>query len=346
LWNDPSFRAWHPRYERQCATPAAVRELIDMIDEIDVTDMLPRIAVPTLILHRTGDLIIGIDSARRLAAAIRGAELVELDGIDHFPQAGDVESWLREIERFVTGHAAVSHTGVGREAHVTRLITFGGFEVIRDGTPVGLDEWGSRRARTLCKRLATAAGAPVPREVLIELLWPDADEERERLSARLSVQLSAVRRVLNGGVIADRDSVRLDLREVALDVAEFSQAVAAGRLDAAVALHRGEFLPEDLYAEWASATRDQARATYLGCVRGLAERAAAVDDHDGVVAQMRRVLETDPFDTDAHIRLIVTLHRAGHLGEARRAHDSYAGKMRELGLVPDLLGELTAPTRD
>ncbi len=344
LWNDPAYRAWQPRYERHCATPVALRQLIAMIDEIDVTDVLPRIAVPTLVLHRIGDPVIPIDDGRRLAAAIDGAKLVELDGIDHLPHGGDMEPWLVEVERFVTGQVAVKRTAVTRRARATRIVTLGGFDVLRDGTAVALAEWGSRQARTLCKRLAAAAGSPVPRDQLIELLWPDEDGDVGRLSARLSVQLSAVRRVLSGGVIADRDAVRLDLAEVSLDLAEFVRAVADGRVEDAVALHRGEFLPEDAYAEWSAAARDQARAAYLWCVRRLAERAADAGDDEGVVTQMQRVLEIDPFDTDAHTRLIVTLHRAGHLGEARRAHDHFAGRMRELGLVPDPFSDVTTST--
>jgi pimeloyl-ACP methyl ester carboxylesterase len=45
------------------------------------------------------------------------------------------------------------------------------------------------------------------------LLFAAAYPDRGRLGARLSVQLSGVRRVLGCGVIADRDRVRLDLDE-------------------------------------------------------------------------------------------------------------------------------------
>jgi pimeloyl-ACP methyl ester carboxylesterase len=116
LWSNPSYRAWEPRYERHCATPVALRQLIAMIDEIDVTDVLARIAVPTLILHRIDDPVIAIDEARRLAAAIDGAKLVELDGIDHFPHAGDMEPWLVEVERFVTGQVRVKRNAVQLDA--------------------------------------------------------------------------------------------------------------------------------------------------------------------------------------------------------------------------------------
>lgn len=37
---DPDYRAWEARYERQSATPAALRELLDMIEAIDVRPLL------------------------------------------------------------------------------------------------------------------------------------------------------------------------------------------------------------------------------------------------------------------------------------------------------------------
>jgi DNA-binding SARP family transcriptional activator len=340
-WNDPSYRAWEPRYERQSATPAAIRDLCEMIDGIDVTDILDRIDVPTLVLHRINDPVIKIEVGRRLAAGIRGAQLVELEGVDHFPHVGDIDSWIDEIERFVTGRAPVTGHAAAPVRHVVRITTFGGFEVVRDGSAVPLAAWGSRRARTLCKRLAAAAGAPVSRDELMELLWPDGNHDLGRLSARLSVQLSTVRRLLDGGVLADRDSVRLDLHEVSLDLVEFRDAVDRGDLEVAVGLHRGDFLPEDTYAEWTSAPREHARARYIRAARALAERAAAIDDTAGVVEHMQRVLLLDQFDAQAHIRLISTLHHAGHLGEARRAHERYVARMHELGVTAGSLDEVT-----
>jgi pimeloyl-ACP methyl ester carboxylesterase/DNA-binding SARP family transcriptional activator len=324
---DPSIRAWMPRYERQCATPAALRELLDLIEEIDVTDVLGEIRVPTLVLHRRHDPVIPFSRARAMADAIAGAEFVALEGVDHYPPVGD-QGWLDVMERFVTGRPPTPRAEYERVA-AAAIVTFGGFEVVRAGVAAPLSEWGSRRARTLCKRLAAAVGEPVPRDELIELLWPD-DDERSRLSARLSVLLSTVRRLLGGGVIADRDSIRLDVDAVTLDLAEFRRAISDGRLQDAVDLYPGSFLPEDIYAEWARRPREQTRNSYLRAVRQLADVAAGRADSDGVIGHMHRLLAVDPFDSDAHITLIRTLDRAGRFGEAHRAHDEYATKMAEL----------------
>jgi DNA-binding SARP family transcriptional activator len=134
-------------------------------------------------------------------------------------------------------------------------------------------------------------------------------------------------------VITDRDSVRLDGREVQVDVIEFERAVHEGRLEDAVCLHRGEFLPEDVYGQWAIAPRERWRASALAALRALAARHAdAESDADAVIVTLQQLLALDRFDLDAHHRLVTALHRGGRMGEARRAHERYAHHAAELGL--------------
>jgi len=59
--------------------------------------------VPTLVLHREGDLCLKVEEGRYVASHIPGAKYVELDGIDHLPFVGDQDAMLAEIEHFVTG---------------------------------------------------------------------------------------------------------------------------------------------------------------------------------------------------------------------------------------------------
>ena len=202
---DASYRAWEPRFERQSASPAGMRDLIAMWEGIDVREVLPTLSVPTLVLSRRDDPMMPIARAREMAAAIPDAQFVELDGSDHWVHIGDVEQWLDAIEPFITGVELPVAPRPARRAWPTRTAvrSFGGFGVVRDGDDVPVAAWGSRRARVLCKRLAAAGGEPVPRDVLFELLWPD-DPDPSKLGARLSVQLSVVRRILGGGVVADR----------------------------------------------------------------------------------------------------------------------------------------------
>jgi class 3 adenylate cyclase/pimeloyl-ACP methyl ester carboxylesterase len=101
--NDQEFRRRWARYMRHAGSPSANRRLAEMNNGLDVRAVLPVIAVPTLVMHRIDDSIIPVSAGRRLAAGIPGARLVEVPGVDHFPQVGDQDAWLDELEEFVTG---------------------------------------------------------------------------------------------------------------------------------------------------------------------------------------------------------------------------------------------------
>ncbi|HKG24314.1 MAG TPA: alpha/beta hydrolase, partial [Thermomicrobiales bacterium] len=61
---DESFRKWWAAYLRRSASPGAALALAQMNTEIDIRAILPAIRVPTLILHRSGDLDINVGGAR------------------------------------------------------------------------------------------------------------------------------------------------------------------------------------------------------------------------------------------------------------------------------------------
>ncbi len=101
--NDPHFRLWWARYERLSASPTAAIALARMNATIDVRDILPKVRVPTLVIHRTDDPRVGIEAGRYLAAHIPGARFIELPGRDHPIWTGDVDRVADVIEEFLTG---------------------------------------------------------------------------------------------------------------------------------------------------------------------------------------------------------------------------------------------------
>ena len=101
--NDPKFRDWWATYLRMGASPGAAVALTQMNAEIDVRRVLPTIRVPSLVIHRTGDLLLNIDEGRFVADCIPGSKFVELPGDDHLPFVGDQDAILDEVEEFLTG---------------------------------------------------------------------------------------------------------------------------------------------------------------------------------------------------------------------------------------------------
>jgi class 3 adenylate cyclase len=112
LAHDEEFRRSMATLVRASASPGGAVDFLRTYFETDVSDVLPLIRVPTLVLYRpeasrredpdgapTGEL-----DARRLADAIPDARIVPVPGPDHSPFVGtDVTS---EVERFVVSPRA------------------------------------------------------------------------------------------------------------------------------------------------------------------------------------------------------------------------------------------------
>ncbi|MEP7038681.1 MAG: alpha/beta fold hydrolase [Acidobacteriota bacterium] len=103
LANDEDFRDWWATYLRMGASPAAAVALTKMNAEIDVRNVLPTIRVPTLVIHRDGDLCLKVEEGRFVAEQIPACKYLEFGGVDHLPFVGNQDEILDEIEEFLTG---------------------------------------------------------------------------------------------------------------------------------------------------------------------------------------------------------------------------------------------------
>jgi class 3 adenylate cyclase len=102
LLNDDRERAWWGRYERASTSPGTTLVLAAANMNLDLRDMLPSVQAPTLVLHRTSDLL-PIEGARYVAEQIPGAKFVELHGDDHWPWLNDPDEVCDHVEEFLTG---------------------------------------------------------------------------------------------------------------------------------------------------------------------------------------------------------------------------------------------------
>lgn len=240
------------------------------------------------------------------------------------------------------------------DPRAVRIQVLGGFAVVRQGHLVRLSDWQSKRARELLKMLIARRGHPASRTALMEALWPDDDADG--LSNRLSVALTTIRAVLDPShrfaaehfIRADKDSVAVNLDAMDVDLERFLAGAANGLgrlrdreaadaipiLEAAEVAYGGEFLEENLYDDWATPVREEARAMYSSVARALAQHAADRDEPDVAVRYLLRILEIDRYDEDANLRLVRALSAAGRHGEAHRHYLNYRHAMDELGVEP------------
>jgi hypothetical protein len=76
----------------------AVRVCDELLYELDVTEMLPRVTAATTVIHRAHDCVCAYQIGRELAAGIPNSRLVPLEGTSHFPFVGNVEALVSAIE--------------------------------------------------------------------------------------------------------------------------------------------------------------------------------------------------------------------------------------------------------
>ena len=106
-WDAGEYAHRFAHYLRECATPDINRMFLDTLRAADVTALLPRLTMPTMVVHRRGATSPPIGVLRALVAAISDARLVLLEGNSLAPFIGDMESVARAIDEFL-GDASVA----------------------------------------------------------------------------------------------------------------------------------------------------------------------------------------------------------------------------------------------
>jgi pimeloyl-ACP methyl ester carboxylesterase/DNA-binding CsgD family transcriptional regulator len=101
--DDVRTRSWWASYQRFACSPGAVAASLRMHLDVDVRHALPDISVPTLIMHRSQDMLVPVECARSTAARITGARYVEQPGEDHMYWLGDQDATLSAMREFLAG---------------------------------------------------------------------------------------------------------------------------------------------------------------------------------------------------------------------------------------------------
>jgi class 3 adenylate cyclase/pimeloyl-ACP methyl ester carboxylesterase len=89
--------------QRKTTTAECAYRFFETTRNLDVSDLLARISVPTLVMHKRDDQVQPFEAGRELAAGIPGARFVALPGQNHMPltQDPETERMLEEIRLFL-----------------------------------------------------------------------------------------------------------------------------------------------------------------------------------------------------------------------------------------------------
>ena len=99
----PDQAQWFNNLQHITVSPENAVRIRRVTDQIDVSELLPQVTIPTLVLHCRDDAVQPFEQGRRMAAGIPGARFVALEGRNHLILE-DEPAWprfLKEIENFL-----------------------------------------------------------------------------------------------------------------------------------------------------------------------------------------------------------------------------------------------------
>jgi LuxR family maltose regulon positive regulatory protein len=252
---------------------------------------------------------------------------------------------------------------VYRPPYTLRVRSLGAFGIWRGDHEVRDRDWRSTKARQLFQLLLTERGRTLPRDRVLEALWPEMDPEAAANNLRVTLNRlgKAVEPDRPEGappayLIQQGDTYGFNIEsDHHLDAADFAEAVASGQRAArrgqraaaiaafrtAIGLYGGPYLPDNMYEDWTVVERERLAMLF----NDAAMRLGALLLEEGLaheaIGLAWRVLENDRAHEEAY-RLLMRAHAT--LGERSTALRLYARCVSmlhdELGVEP--LPETTA----
>lgn len=215
-----------------------------------------------------------------------------------------------------------------------QVSTLGSFGLAVGGRDVTLQKWKRKQAVTLLKFLVTQVGRPIHRERIFDCIWPNIDEGRGW--DRLKVTMCYLRRQLRTtgmgeGILKTVGNAYLLRRDaVTVDAETFETLTAEGwalqrrqqwdealhRYNEAESLYRGDYLEEDVYADWCAEERERLRELYLEMLADMAQCYTECGRYAEAARVCRTALVREPCRESVHRTLMEHLVRLGRPDQA------------------------------
>ena len=193
-----------------------------------------------------------------------------------------------------------------------QIFTLGRFCLAFAGQQIPTVKWHRKQALTVLKYLVAQLDRPVHREILMEFLWPDDDQRRTW--GRLKVIIHSLRQELRAAGLSEdviettNESYTLRREAVWVDSSVFELSVAEGKAlqyqqqwDSALLrykharhLYKGDYLEEDVYADWCMVQREQLREIFLSLLAGMADCHGELGHYSEATQVCRTALVFDP----------------------------------------------------
>jgi len=134
---------------RESTTAETAKRLIDSWRNVDVSDLLPQVSVPTLVMHRKEMIVPALDVSQGIAAAIPGARLALIEGDSMLPHLEHGDALVAAVNEFLGLNAPEPALSGAAKRDAGGLVTILFTDV--EGSTSLTDRLGDAKARDLLR---------------------------------------------------------------------------------------------------------------------------------------------------------------------------------------------------
>ncbi len=292
-------------------------------------------------------------SAKALAGLNRNKEAGQY--FDLALSLSEKKQYSRYLEKEKNGFSGFDPYPVRQPGQMS-VNMLGQFSILINGKALDLSTCKSIKALTIFKYLAAHPKSGfVPREVLIELLWPEQDIRKT--GKRFNMAMSSLRRLLEPDLPPKAPSAYirrkkdtyclgpsdpsaqhgLSTSDVQIFLNHLHTAESLEKEDPSTGLssrlaaeqcYAGPFLAEDPYEEWCIPIRESLQASHLCNLWAILSHYESQNDYAAAIESGRKILSIDPFDESAYEKMMQLYGAVGRSSDVAETFQTYQEKMR------------------
>ncbi|MYL35050.1 transcriptional regulator [Pontibacillus yanchengensis] len=248
------------------------------------------------------------------------------------------------------GYGSMDH----HPGYTLRVQTLGQLTITLGNQVVEEKDWQRGKAKELFELLVTKRHTQLQKEEIYQHLWPDQEEEGANRSFKVALNalLKTVephRKARAESFFIKKDGNAYGLNPKSgyeLDSAIFEEWVAAGLeendayrakalLEKGLALYKGDFLPDQRFADWCLNERERLQVLFLRGAEKLAQVSVRLQDFDTCIYWGESILRMDQTWEEAYRLLMYSYYQKNNRPQAIKWYKKCCDVLdRELGVEP------------
>lgn len=275
-------------------------------------------------------------------------EAFELSAIDYVLKPVTVGRLNKAVARLMARRQSTAPVQFPTETNSGKagIVCFGRFDLIDQRKEASLVKWRTLKERELMAYLVHNRNKWVPKEKILENLWPNADPEQA--TTYLHTCVYNIRKKWNDlgfrGVLEFKNNgYFLDVRGINCDVDEFGRLIAEkphvtaeniSEYERLTQLYKGDYMEEDGFL-WSIVEQERLKEDYLGLLIVMAAYYLSEKECKSAISCLRRVLRKNPFHDIANEMMLKSYALMGDRLSMLRHYEHFTTMLKdELGLAP------------